>query len=238
MVLSAAALLVACAAQTVETKPATRTPQELLEQARSAREAGDLVQARTSFEAAAAADPSWDLPRLDLAELLVGDGVELDGVVALLEQAQAIRADNPRLYQIRGNLLELQREDSGAAESYERALALRDDPDLRCRRARVLARLRREGEAIAELEQVRKARPQNWSARVDLAELYESAGKLKPAEAELQSASDAVPEQTGPLAALARFYDRHGKKKQAAKVKQRLREIERPERRLRPLGPS
>jgi Flp pilus assembly protein TadD len=237
MVLAVAALLVACAAQKLEAKP-THTPQELLDRGRSAREAGDLVQARASFEEAAAADPSWDLPRLDLAELLVGDGVELDGVAALLDQAQAVRSDNPRLYQIRGSLLELQRDDTGAAESYERALALRDDPDLRCRRARVLARLHREGEAMAELEQVRRARPQNWSARVDLAELYEGAGKLKPAEAELVSASAVAPEQAGPLTALVRFYERHGKKKQAAKVKQRLRELERPDRRLRPLGPS
>ncbi len=190
---------------------------------------------RARLEAEIAADANWDLPRLSLAEALVGSGRELGLAETLLDDAERIRPDNPRLHRIRGELLELKQDDAGAAEAYGRSLGLRSDIDLRLRRGMVLARLERDSEAIEELQRVRVERPRNAAARGNLADLFEKAGKTREAEVELLALANLSPEQAAPLVRLARFYSRHGQPEKSRVTELRARGLEGTSRRLRQL---
>jgi predicted Zn-dependent protease len=214
-------------------------PEALLRTAREARAAGDPDVARAQLEQAIEEAPAWDLPRLELVEILLVEGGEGDAERAAALLAGPVREDNPRAHVLRGQVAELRGDDPGAAAAYAQALLLRADPDVRIRRALVLARLGREEEGIAELEKVRDERPSDAVARVRLAELYERGGRLAAAEAELVALARAAPGRAAPWERLAAFYDRAGEPARAREAESRARAAEgRRDRELRPLLPS
>jgi predicted Zn-dependent protease len=216
--------------------PRTAAPESLLRDARSARDAGDLPLARARLEEAVLGAPDWDLPRLDLAELLLAEGSDLPQVAELL--SGPVRPENPRLHVLRGQLAELEEDDLGAAASYAQALLLRPDPDVRLRRALVLDRLGRGDDAISELERVREARPRDPAARARLADLYERAGRLEHASRELEALAFGSG-RPAPWRALAEFHRRHGDENAARWAEANARALDaREDRALRPLLPS
>jgi tetratricopeptide (TPR) repeat protein len=239
VLLPVAVLLAACAgAPPPRPPPPPRVdPAPRFTEALEARETGDLERARARLEAAVAADPGWDLPRLALAELLLDDGRERSRAEALL--AAPARDDNPRLHRLRGAERELAGDDAAAAEHYAAALALRHDPELRFRRALVLDRLGRAEEAVAELERVRAERPDDLAPLARLADLYERVGQLEDAERLLAGEANGTAPRAGAWLRLARFYGRIGQPEKARAAELRARELDAPPaRELRPLGPS
>jgi len=149
-----------------------------------------------------------------------------------------MRADNPRFPRLRGAALEQMGDDAGAAAAYGEALSIRDDAELRLRRALLLGRAGSRPEAIAELERLRAARPSDPMARSQLADLYEEAGRRAEAEAELRWLTAAAPADPAPLRRLARFLSRGGDAEQAARAEEAARSRERPLRPMRPLRPD
>ncbi len=238
-VLAALIAALACASPRTEAPPPVKpSPGSLLAGARAARQDGDGATAQRLLEEAIAADRSWPLPRIELAELLVAEGRDLDQGRAAIEGVPA-ESENPRAALVRAQLLELSQDDSAAADAYARALKLKSDPDVRLRRAAILARLGRDGDAVGELQRVREERPSDPAAGLALAVLHERAGRLLEAEAELVALAEASPEKPGGWDRLARFYARTGEAAKARQAGARSRAADgRKDRALRPLLPS
>lgn len=212
-------------------------PDVLLARARALRAEGDLEGARARLEAAHQASPAADDVRVELADVLVADGRELDRAAELLAGVQG--PGDARLHLVTARLAEVRGDDAGAEASYAVALAVEPDPDVRLRRALALERLTRYDEATAELELVRADRPDDVLARARLADRYEAAGRLREAEAELVRAAEAQPDRAAGWERLARFYERAGRGADARAAQARARAAAgRDERGLRPLLPS
>ncbi len=207
---------------------------QALASARAAAAAGDRAAQRRELSRAVEADPGWDLPRLDLAELLLRDGGEATAALALLD-APGMRPGNPRLPRLRAVALEQAGDPAGAIRAYADALALSDDPDLGLRRATLLAEAGRRDEALDELERVRTAHPREPLVHSRLAELYEAAGRRAEAAAELRWLAAAAPRDPTPQLRLARFYRRGGDVDRAALAEEAARALDPPPRVLRPL---
>jgi len=209
----------------------------LLADARALRAAGDAALARARLEEALAAAPSRDDVRIELAELLVADGDDPPRAETVLAGVRR-RTVDARWDLACARLAELRGDDDAAQAAYGRALFVREDLDIRLRRALALERLGRADEAARELERARSARPQDLAVRARLAELYEAAGRLAEAEAELVTAARAAPERAAGWTRLARFYERAGRQADADRADARARAAGRPSRNLRPLLPS
>jgi predicted Zn-dependent protease len=196
-----------------------------------------MTLAQHELEAAIEASPSWDLARIELAEMLVAEGSDLVRAQAAMQGVRA--TENPRAELVRAQLAELTGDDAGAAEAYARALALRPDSDLRLRRGSALLRLGRDADAEAELLRFRAERPAETGVLVALAELRERGGRLAEAEADLRAAAEASPDRAAGWERLARFYARTGQPTREREAEARARGLEKqPERKLRPLLPS
>lgn len=248
-VLLAAALALACGgrSRTAVAPPPSPPPappaapavdvQALQADARGLRAAGDLDGARAKLEQALAAAPS-DALRLDLADLLVADGRDLDQAAALVADVRDREAD-VRYDLLSARLAELRGDDAAAADAYARAVARAEDADVRLRRASALERLGRTAEAASELERVRALRPDDAYVQERLAAAYEAGGRIADAEAAWIAAAVAAPERAAGYERLARFYERIGRKDAAERADARARAITRQgERALRPLQPS
>lgn len=209
----------------------------LLADARALRDAGDVALARARLEEAFAAAPSRDEVRIELAELLVAQGEDLPRAQTVLAGVRRRTVDS-RWDLACARLAELRGDDDAAQAAYARALFVREDLDVRLRRALALERLGRTDDAARELERARAARPQDQAVRARLAELYEAAGRLPEAEAELVTAARAAPERAAGWTRLARFYERAGRQADADRADARARAASRPSRNLRPLLPS
>lgn len=217
--------------------PGSDAARAALSAARAARERGDAAAERLELARAVSADPGWDLPRIDLAEVLLRDAGDGNAALALLD-GPGLRGDNPRLQRLRGAAREQAGDGEGAVAAYAAALALRDDDELRLRRAMLLAGLGRGPEAIVELERLRAVRPADPRPRSQLAELYEAAGRRAEAEVELRWLAAAAPAAPAPLYRLARFLARGGDSEGAERVDRAARALERPTRAMRPLMPD
>lgn len=213
------------------------SPGENLERARALRTEGDVAGARARLERAVWIAPAYDDARLELADLLLSDGAELDRAAELLG---GVRAPGSRAHLLSARLAELRADDAGAAAAYARALEAGDDPDARLRRALALDRLGRSGEAIAELERVRAARPDDAIARARLALLYEGAGRFREAEREYRRLAAARPDRAQGWEDLARLCERAGRYPEARAAHRRARAARAAagSRELRPLPPS
>jgi len=206
--------------------------------ARQARRGGDAATEQAELRRAVAADPGWDLPRLDLAELLLRDGGGAAAARELLT-APELQSASPRLPRLRGAAEEQLGDDLAAAAAYGQSLALRDDPDLRLHRAALLARSGSQAQALAEAERVRAASPGELLARSLLADLYEQAGRRAEAEAELRWLVGAAPGDPTPLRRLAAFLARGGEAAGAEAAEEAARARDgRAGRSLRPLLPD
>jgi Flp pilus assembly protein TadD len=177
-------------------------------------------------------------PRMQLAELLLQQSIDLRRAGLLLREAEAIRPDDLRVGRYRGWLAELRGDDPAAVAEYQRVLAMRPDPELRLRRGVMLRRLGRLDEALAELERVASERPADRAARVAMADIYEAQGRLSEAEAALVSVAQLAPAEPGPQQQLVAFYRRHGQARKALDADARARALEGAPRSLRPLRPS
>lgn len=205
--------------------------------ARALRAEGDVAGARARLEAALQTAPDSDEVSVELADLLVADGVDLARAEALL--AGVADRGTPALHLALARLAEARGDDSGAASEYRVVLAAGDDTDARLRFALALERLGRADEATAELERVRGARPDDAVARSRLGERYDAAGRLGDAEAEYRWLADAQPERAAGWERLARFYERAGRAQEARAAAERARAAGgRQNRSLRPLLPS
>jgi predicted Zn-dependent protease len=248
-----AALLAACGHAAPRPAPAVpppavaaapapvRSPEKaaiLLSRARALRADGDLAGALARLGDAHDADPESAAVRLELADVLVAQGLDLDLAAAVLEGL----AETPdgRVSLVRARLCEARGDDPGAADAYAEALARADDPDVRLRRALALERLGRTGEEIAELERLRAERPGDAFARAHLGDAYDDAGRRHDAEAELRWVAEAQPDRPAGWLRLARFYERAGRPREAREAAERARVSGgiHHERSLRPLLPS
>jgi len=209
----------------------------LVARARALRAEGDAAGARSRLEAALAVEPANDDARLELADLLLADGAELERAATLLA---AVAPPSPRAHLLSARLAELRGDDAGAAAAYALALEAGDDAEARLRRGLALDRLGRSEEAISELERVRASAPDDAIARGRLAALYEAAGRLPDAEAEYRAVAEARPDRAQGWEELARFCDRIGRpaEARAAREKTRAARGTASARELRPLLPS
>jgi tetratricopeptide (TPR) repeat protein len=206
--------------------------------ARAAQDEGRYREAAIHLERVIRADPGAFEPRMQLAELLLQQSIDLRRAALLLREAEALRPDDIRVGRYRGWLDELQGDDAAAVAEYQRVLTIRPDPELRLRRGVMLRRLGRLDEAVAELERVASERPADRAARASLAEIYEHQGRLREAEAALVSIAQLAPADPVPQKQLVAFYRRHGDARKALDADARARTLEGAPRSLRPLRPS
>jgi predicted Zn-dependent protease len=220
---------------------ATRSPERaeiLFLRAEALRAEGDLPGARARLEDALGADPESRGVRLELADVLVAEGVEPERAGPLLDGL--VETGDGRVSLVRARACEALGDDAGAAAAYQDVLAVADDPEARLRRALALGRLGRTAEEIAELERLRTARPGDAFARAQLGDAYEDAGRRREAEAELRWVAEAQPDRPTGWLRLARFYERTGRPREARDAAERARASggARHDRSLRPLLPS
>ncbi|HEY7725693.1 MAG TPA: hypothetical protein VH880_10180 [Anaeromyxobacteraceae bacterium] len=213
-----------------------------VEEARAERTAGREDLERVALERAAAADPGWDLPRLDLAELLLRAGPGESGAGglqaragALLAEAGRLREENPRLHRLRGALLEVDGDLAGAAAAYARALELREDAEVALRLGLVLQAAGRAAESADALSRALRFRPRDRLARSALADALGAMGRRAEAEALLRELVAEEPASAAPLRRLARFLADGGEVERAAAVEREAQALETAPRRLRPL---
>jgi tetratricopeptide (TPR) repeat protein len=207
----------------------------LVSRARVLRAEGDVAGARARLDAALGGAPGDDGPRLELADLLVSQGDDLDRAEELLRPV----SESGPLHLVRARLAEARGDDALAAAEYATALAAGEDPDARLRRALALERLGRWQESIAELERVRAALPDDPIVRSHLAEGYEAAHRLNEAEAEWRSLAEQQPGRASGWERLASFYERTGRDHEARAAHEKARAAgRRTDRTLRPLLPS
>ena len=218
--------------------PSPEKAEVLLSRARALRGAGDLPGARARLDDGLEADVGSSAVRLELADVLVAEGLELDYAAFLLDGLAETAGGRVSL--VRARLCEARADDAGAATAYGAALARAEDPGARLRRALALERLGRTGEEIAELERLRSERPTDVFARAHLGDAYEDAGRRVDAEAELKWVAEAQPDRPAGWLRLARFYEHAGRPREAREAAERARAAGgvRPERSLRPLLPS
>jgi Tfp pilus assembly protein PilF len=205
---------------------------------REALKDGHVEEARQHLEAAAQADPGAAEPRLDLAELLISEGADLEHAEGLLRETQTLQVERARWAHLSGALKELRGDEAGAGEAYRAALELAPDPDLRLRRGLLLLRLGKAAEAESELARVLAERPGERAGRTELAELYERAGRSVAAEHELAVLAALAPSDAAPLRALVAFYRRHGEQGKAVVAEHWARALDGEGRKLRPLLPA
>jgi predicted Zn-dependent protease len=218
----------------------TRSPERaeiLLARARALRAEGDLGGARARLDDALEADPESSGVRLELADVLVAEGLELDRAASLLDGLAEL--PDGRVSLVRARLCEARADDPGAAAAYGEALALADDPEVRLRRALALERLGRTADEIVELERLRALRPGDVFTRAHLGDAYAEVGRRGEAETELRWVAEAQPDRSAGWLRLARFYERAGRPREAREAAERARAAGGGhERALRPLLPS
>lgn len=201
--------------------------------------AGNDAGALAALERLALGQPRWELPRLEAARLLLkaGSASELDRAQAHLDAAQKEAPENPRVYFLRGMLLEERGTTFDAIRAYEKAVGLRPSyDDARFRLAGLWARAGDFLKAEWHYRPLSKSKPEWVQVRLQLASVLEQQGRVPDAEKELLAARDAQPTNPGVLRTLAAFYERTGRPQLAAKVRAQLAAPEK--RSMRALKPS
>ena len=231
------ALLLACTLL-AHTAPGTAGGASPLPAALELEAAGDDAGALAALEALSRAQPTWELPRIELARLLLKQGGQAGRLQRELDVAGALAPTNPRVHYLQGLAWEEQGLPRAATRAFERALSYRADYED--------ARLRLGGLYLAQGDWLRaelhyrvltRARPQWLQVRLQLAYVLEQQGRVEDAERELQALREAQPEHPLVLRRLAELYERSGRPQLAAPLRAQL---ERPsgQRPKRPLQPS
>lgn len=199
-------------------------------------ERGDTVAAQAALERLVREQPSWELPRLEAARLLLKEGQGLDRVEWHLEAARSLAPENPRGHFLWALLQDERRRPDAAMEALRTALLLRSDyHDARFRLAGLYQAAGRYAEAASEWRRYAEDHPDQAGPRLQLAAALERAGKSKEAERELRRLFESPRTREIGGRRLAEYYDRTRRPAEAAKVRAA---IDPPVRKLRDLKPS
>ncbi|MBL8920663.1 MAG: tetratricopeptide repeat protein [Myxococcaceae bacterium] len=210
--------------------------QAKLDSALALEQQGNDAQALAQVEALVAADPTWDLCRLEAARLGLKLGVGLERAGWHSDIARSLTPENPRAHY----LWALTQDEAGrreeATRALEVALALRHDfPDARLRLAGLLSAQARWKEAAREWSRYLESAPQASGARLQLAQALAESGQRKAAEAELRALLRLDALRPVALRKLAELLHREGRHEEARQLEKRLSP---PRRELRSLKPS
>lgn len=207
-------------------------------QAALAQEAdGDLSGSLVALERLVRAHPTWELPRIELARLLLRAGGELERSGLHLEIAASLSPENPRTHYLRGTLHEERGEPDRALAAYQTALAYRSTYADAHRRLGAL--LLAKGDAFRAEHHYRllaRAHPEEVQSRLQLAEALEKQGRMADSERELLRLRAEQPRHVLVTRRLAALYERTGRPEEARRVRTALKAP--PARKMRPLPRS
>ena len=154
----------------------------------------DMAAARKHFDAAVAADPRYLPAQLGQARVVAGAG-QFAQALEIVEKAIALAADKPEAWQLKGDLLQVQRQSEPALAAYRKALEVK--PDYLPSHSSIVSMLMREqklAEAGKQLDALKRLAPKHPRTAHLLAQ-YELRQKNFPAaEAAIQQALSADPE--------------------------------------------
>ncbi len=179
--------------------------------------------------------PAWELPRLEVARLLLENGDSLDEAEAHLEAARALAPENPRGHFLYGLLMQERGRDDDAAKAWELAVHYREDYD--DARFRLGSHYFARGDwekAERHLRLYARRNPEATGARINLALALEKLSRLEDAELELRKLYEAQPDSPLVVKRLVEFYERIGRPKLADKVRAAAGESKRKMRQLKP----
>jgi tetratricopeptide (TPR) repeat protein len=212
-------------------------PSASLTRALAREEAGDTAGALSEVEFVINGAPTWELPRMEAARLMLKLGGELDRAEAHLDVALALAPENPRAHYLKGLLLEERGLPLLAAQAYEAALLFR--PSYEEARFRVAGLWLSLGDWLkAELHYrlLARARPEWVQVRLLLAQVLERQERPEDAERELLAAQELQPGNVQVTRRLADLYERTGRQRLADKLRKTLEQP--PKRPMRTLKPS
>ncbi len=214
--------------------PPARSP---LADALALEAAGDDAGALAATEALVQAQPSWELPRLEAARLLLKTGGALERAEAHLDAALRLAPNNPRAWYLRGLLWEERDDRPQAIRAYETAVQHRSSyEDARFRLGGLWALQGDWLKSELHYRYLARARPEWVQVRLQLAEVLEKQERVDDAERELLAARSLQPTSPLVLRRLADFYERTGRPQLAEKVRKSMEP--QPQRKLRQLKPS
>ncbi|MFP2924720.1 tetratricopeptide repeat protein [Pyxidicoccus sp. 3LG] len=199
--------------------------------------AGDDAAALAAVEALARTRPTWELPRLEAARLLLKMGGALEQAEAHLDAAIRLAPTNPRAWYLQGLLWEERGDPRQAVRAYEQAVQHRNSyEDARFRLGGLWATLGDWLKSELHYRYLARARPEWVQVRLQLAEVLEKQERLLDSENELLAARSFQPGSPLVLRRLADFYERTGRPQLAEKVRKSMEP--QPKRRMRELKPS
>ncbi|AEI67699.1 TPR repeat-containing protein [Corallococcus macrosporus] len=218
------------------TPPSSRTAVTLPD-ALALEAAGDDAGALAALESLVRAQPAWELPRLEMARLLLKTGGALEQAEAHLAAALQQAPHNPRAWYLRGLLWEERGDRRQAVQAYERAVQLRASyEEARFRLGTLWLDLGDLLKSELHLRYLARLKPEWVQVRLQLAEVLEKQERPLDAEKELLAARGLQPTSALVLRRLADFYARTGRPRLAEKVRASLEAP--PKRRMRELKPS
>ncbi|WP_141590034.1 tetratricopeptide repeat protein [Myxococcus sp. AB056] len=198
---------------------------------------GNDVGALAALEALVRAQPAWELPRLEMARLLLKTGGALDQAESHLSAALQQAPNNPRAWYLRGLLWEERDDRRQAVQAYEQAVQLRASyEEARFRLGTLWLDMGDLLKSELHLRYLARLKPEWVQVRLQLAEVLEKQERLLDAEKELLAARGFQPASPLVLRRLADFYTRTGRPQLAERVRAALEAP--PKRRMRDLKPS
>ncbi len=214
------------------------SPTQALTRALALEEKGDSQAALAGVESVIRTWPTWELPRLEAARLMLKLGGELDRAEAHLDIATALAPDNPRAHYLQGLLWEERGRPALAAQAYEAALLYR--PSYEEARFRLAGLWMAQSDWLkAELHYrlLTRTNPEWVQVRLLLAQVLERQERWEDAERELVVARRLQPRNVQVTRRLADLYEQTGREKLARKLRATLQPPDK-KRRLRKLKPS
>ena len=146
---------------------------------------GDFDGAQTQMEALVFTHPTWELPRLELAQLLLRSGRKTEEARVHLEIARKSAPQNPRVHYLLGLAQSELGNVKGAIVSWRQALLLRESyQDARFRLAGLYAAQGLFAEAAEEYRRCVEGQPESPGLRLQLATALEKACRREEAERE------------------------------------------------------
>ncbi len=232
--------LVAGAADAAEPSVLTRAPSRptvSLPEALALESDGDDAGAIAALDALIGAQPAWELPRLEMARLLLKTGGALGRAEAHLDAALQQAPHNPRAWYLRGVMWEERDDRRQAVQAYEQAVKLRGSyEDARLRLGTLWFDLGDTLKAEMHYRYLARLKPEWVQVRLLLAEVLERQERPLDAERELLAARDYQPTSPLVLRRLADFYTRTGRPQLAERVRKSMEAP--PKRKMRELKPS
>lgn len=191
-------------------------PSSELREALTLGKTGDFDSAQTQLEALVFTYPTWELPRLELAQLLLRSGRKTEEARVHLEIARRLAPQNPRVHYLHGLALADLGNVSGAVASLRQALLLRESyQDARFRLAGLYAAQGLFAEAAEAYRLCLEGQPESPGLRLQLATALEKAGRREEAEREYLRIVREHPEGEVFRDRLIEFYRGHGQPQKA-----------------------